>query len=281
MWTRRGWCRRGRAAPFYSGCMHFGGGGGGSTTRTMTVTTTVTVQGVMSVPYRYTLPVWTQVWDPTLDHYVWHVGDEYFWGERSQPFSHTYNVTHTVVLPDESVAEEPADSEVLREMLGRGEISREEYWRNIDPSLDSVADPAELLMPPWGLGSLRNVLRNPKAWLRSLGRSGGIAESVRLGKIGEAALNRTGGRPQVRLPTSMGPRVVDNVLNGIGREAKVGRVALTKRIGRQVAKDAELVRKGELKGYEWHFYRGKTGVGPTGPLRRELEKAGFRIVEYP
>ena len=105
-----GLVQAGPCGSLYSGCMHFGGGaGGGAGTRTITVTTTVTVHGVMSVPYRYTLPVWTQVWDPTLDHYVWHVGDEYFWGERSQPFSYTYNVTHTVVLPDESVAEEPAD----------------------------------------------------------------------------------------------------------------------------------------------------------------------------
>ena len=113
----------------YSGCMHFGGGGGGSTTRTMTVTTTVTVHGVMSVPYRYTLPVWTQVWDPTLDHYVWHVGDEYFWGERSQPFSHTYNVTRTVVLPDESVAEEPADSGVPAS-IGNDDPAREHLSQN-------------------------------------------------------------------------------------------------------------------------------------------------------
>ena len=259
-----------------------GGGGGGSSTRTITVTTTVTVSGVMSVTYRYAVPVWTEVWDPTLDHYVWHVGDEYYWGERSVPYSFSFNVTHTITVPDESVAEEPADSEILGDMLRRGEISHDEYLMNVDPPLDSEADLVELLIPPWGIGSLRNVVRNPKAWLRSLlGRSGGIAESVRLGKIGEARLNRTGGTPQVRLPTPMGPRVVDNVRNNIGREAKVGRAALTSRIRRQIAKDAYLVQRGRLKGYEWHFSRGKTGVGPTGPLRAELEKAGIKIVEYP
>ncbi len=42
-------------------CMAGGGAGGGSTTRTMTVTTTVTVHGVMAVPYRYAVPVWTRV----------------------------------------------------------------------------------------------------------------------------------------------------------------------------------------------------------------------------
>ena len=260
-------------------CMAGGGGGGGATTRTITVTTTVTVSGVTSVPYRYALPVWTQVWNG--DGYAWYVGDEYFWGERSVTQSFSFNVTRTITVPDESVADEPSDSEILGGMLRRGEISDDEYWMNVDPPLGSEADLVELLYPPWGIGSLRNVARNPRAWVRSLlGRSGGIAESVRLGKIGEAALNRTGGKPQVRLPTSMGPRIVDNVRNEIGREAKVGRVALTSRISRQVAKDAELVRNGALKGYEWHFYRGKTGVGPTGPLRAELEKAGIKIVEY-
>ena len=102
-----GLVRTGPCDALNSGCMHFGGGG--SSTRTVTVTTTVTVSGVMSVPYRYALPVWTQVWDPTLDHYVWHVGDEYFWGQSTQSYSYSFNVTTTITIPDESVAEEPAD----------------------------------------------------------------------------------------------------------------------------------------------------------------------------
>ncbi len=123
-----GLVRTGPCDALNSGCMHFGGGGGGgSTTRTMTVTTTVTVSGVMSVPYRHALPVWTQVWDPTLDHYVWHVGDEYFWGERSQAYSFSFNVTTTITIPDESVADEPADKS---EILGSGsETNVEEKTR--------------------------------------------------------------------------------------------------------------------------------------------------------
>ena len=55
-----------------SGCMHFGGGaGGGSTTRTMTVT----VHGVMVIPYRYAVPVWTEVGSGSIESdgaSVWH-----------------------------------------------------------------------------------------------------------------------------------------------------------------------------------------------------------------
>ena len=282
-----GLVQAGPCSALNSGCMHLdgGGSGGGSTTRTVTVTTTETVHGVMAIPYRYAVPVWTRVggsaW-PGGNDFVYDVSYDYFWGVDYQPYSYTHNVTRTIALEDHSVADEPTDSEILQGMFVRGEISEDEYWMSVDPSLDSVADPVELLLPPWGFGSLRNVLRNPKVWLRSLfGRSGGIAESVRLGKIGEARLNRTGGTPQVRLPTSMGPRVVDNVLNRIGRESKVGRAALTSSIRRQIAKDVELVKEGALRGYEWHFYRGKTGVGPTRPLRAELERAGIKIVEYP
>ena len=126
-----GLVQRGPCSVLNSSCMHFsGGGGGGATTRTITVTTTVTVHGVMSVPYRYAVPVWTQVWDPTLDHYVWHVGDEYFWGERSVPYSFSYDVTRTIAVPDEAVAEEPADDNWTRTDLGGAVASSMVYDDN-------------------------------------------------------------------------------------------------------------------------------------------------------
>ena len=198
------------------------------------------------------------------------------------PVYQTFEIATTLV-EEQHPADEPvpkSDSEIFREMLERGEISAEEYWMNVDPPLDSVFDPVELLMPPYGSGGALKLLRNPKAWRSLFLRPGHIAESVRLGKIGEAALNRTGGKPQVRLRTSLGPRVVDKVRNRIGREAKVGRVALTSRIRGQIAKDAELLRTQMSKGYEWHFYRGRTGIGPTAPLRDALDNAGIKIVEY-
>ena len=95
-------------------CLHLGGGGagGGSTTRTTTVTTTETVHGVMAVPYRYAVPVWTRVggsaW-PGGNDYVYDLTYDYFWGVDYQPYSYTYNVTRTVAVEDQSPADEPAD----------------------------------------------------------------------------------------------------------------------------------------------------------------------------
>ena len=87
------------------GCLHFGGGGagGGSTTRTVTVTTTETVHGVMAIPYRHAVPVWTRVGGS-----AWPGGND-FWGVDYQPYSFSHNVTRTVAVEDQSVAEEPAD----------------------------------------------------------------------------------------------------------------------------------------------------------------------------
>ena len=95
------------------GCLHFdGGGGGGSTTRTVTVTTTETVHGVMAVPYRYAVPVWTTVggsaW-PGGNDYVYDLSYDYFWGVDYQPYSYSYNVTRTITLEDHSVADQPED----------------------------------------------------------------------------------------------------------------------------------------------------------------------------
>jgi hypothetical protein len=76
----------------------------------------------------------------------------------------------------------------------------------------------------------------------------------------------------------LGWRVIDNLAGGIARESKMGYVALTQRIGLQVAKDAELLREVPYKAYEWHFFPGRTGIGPSEPLRQALRKAGITIV---
>ena len=105
--VREGWCDG-------ITCLHLdgGGGGGGSTTRTVTVTTTETVHGVMAVPYRYAVPVWTRVggsaW-PGGNDFVYDVSYDYFWGVDYQPYSYTHNVTRTITLEDHSVADEPTD----------------------------------------------------------------------------------------------------------------------------------------------------------------------------
>ena len=88
-------------------CMAGGGAGAGGGSTTRTTTATVTVHGVMAVPYLHAVPAWTEVWDSSLDRYVLHQTYDYYWGEIHLPFS--YDVTVTIALEDQSVADEPAD----------------------------------------------------------------------------------------------------------------------------------------------------------------------------
>jgi len=102
-------------------------------------------------------------------------------------------------------------------------------------------------------------------------------------KTDEAFLRDSfGGEMNVSRNTPFGRRELDNLASGIGREAKHGRTSLTKRIRRQIAKDKALLRNSEtdIEDVEWHFFPGKTGKGPTGPLRRRLEKAGIDVIVH-
>ena len=95
-----------RAGPMcpVGGAMLCMDGGGGSTARTVTVTETV--YGVVAIPYGYSVPSWTRVWDRGLDHYVWDLSYDHYWAFEYRTFS--YDVTRTILLEDHSVADEPA-----------------------------------------------------------------------------------------------------------------------------------------------------------------------------
>lgn len=101
------------------------------------------------------------------------------------------------------------------------------------------------------------------------------------GKIGEDALKALGGTPQVGFKTSLGPRVVDQLVNGSANESKVGYTTLTSYITVQIAKDAELMKTGQVNGVTWWFFKSPvTGVGgPSQPLRDALQQAGIIIEE--
>ncbi len=111
----------------------------------------------------------------------------------------------------------------------------------------------------------------------------GIQANRVAGQVGENFLAQTyGGASQVTRQTSLGRRVIDNLSNSIARESKVGRTALTRRVKLQIAKDKELMStpgSGVLN-VEWHFFAGRTGVGPTAPLRAALERAGITITVH-
>ncbi len=102
-----------------------------------------------------------------------------------------------------------------------------------------------------------------------------LAENKEAGKVGEDFLHQTfGGTQQVSRNTSDGRRVIDNLTEvGTSQESKVGRVSNSSSIKRQVAKDVELLNTSNngINRVEWHFFSGKTGIGPSKNLIQNLE----------
>ena len=106
-----------------------------------------------------------------------------------------------------------------------------------------------------------------------------VGSNRAIGKSAEAMLRMFYGGGPVSKATQLGMRHIDNLVDGIAMEAKVGRVALTPRIQRQIAKDLLMMRdaRSGVTAVEWHFFPGKSGVGPTGPLSKALIDAGITI----
>ncbi|AZE64390.1 two-partner secretion domain-containing protein [Pseudomonas synxantha] len=100
------------------------------------------------------------------------------------------------------------------------------------------------------------------------------------GRIGEEALKPLGGQSQVTFQTTQGARVVDQLAPGsIAHESKVGYTSLDANTALQVAKDAELLRRGLVNGVTWNFFKSPvTGrVGPAAALEKALSEAGIKI----
>jgi hypothetical protein len=102
-------------------------------------------------------------------------------------------------------------------------------------------------------------------------------------KIGEDALKALGGESQVYFRTSQGGRYVDQLVNGIANESKVGYQSLTPTISRQIAKDVELINSGQIQGSTWHFFQSPvTGMGgPSQPLLNALQQNGINVIIHP
>uniref|UniRef100_UPI00402BB438 RHS repeat-associated core domain-containing protein n=1 Tax=Methylomonas sp. PHL2-19 TaxID=3438878 RepID=UPI00402BB438 len=111
-----------------------------------------------------------------------------------------------------------------------------------------------------------------------------IKSSIQANKIaGDAAadfLNSVyGGAREVSKSTSLGTRYLDNLVDGVAMESKVGRTSLSSRIELQISKDVELLNNpvSGVNSVEWHFFQGKTGIGPTAPLLQRLESCGITV----
>ena len=93
----------------------------------------------------------------------------------------------------------------------------------------------------------------------------------------------SGGRPNVYFSTSLGPRYVDQLANGIIYESKVGEQAGSfNKLLLQMKKDHEIVNGKEIKEAIWYFFRNpNTGKIATDPkIFRALEKYGIKYVIY-
>ncbi|WP_127584521.1 hypothetical protein [Paenibacillus koleovorans] len=69
--------------------------------------------------------------------------------------------------------------------------------------------------------------------------------------------------------------------DGLFHEAKFGYISKSEAVERQLAKDLELLETaGPIKGVVWHFFRDSRNgkLGPSKPLRKELEKRGILVI---
>jgi RHS repeat-associated protein len=101
-----------------------------------------------------------------------------------------------------------------------------------------------------------------------------------LAKWGEARLGEYlnwAGASQVTFQTSRGVRRVDRVVGDVAYEAKAGlNVKRTPRMTEEILKDEELIRSGQVRAVEWHFFQ---GVRPS--LLRYLTAHGIDYVVHP
>ena len=100
------------------------------------------------------------------------------------------------------------------------------------------------------------------------------------GVVGESALQQLGGTSQYYFSTSLGGRYVDQLVDDVANESKVGYTSLTQSVQTQIAKDTELLQTGSVQGVTWNFFTSPvTGRGgPSGPLYNALQNAGFGVV---
>jgi hypothetical protein len=100
------------------------------------------------------------------------------------------------------------------------------------------------------------------------------------GEVGEAALRQLGGESHKFFRTSRGARFVDQFVDGVAHESKVGYTSLTAFVRRQIDKDIELIQGTSAESVVWHFLKSPvTGLGgPSGPLEKALRKAGIDIL---
>jgi len=205
-------------------------------------------------------------------------GDPTGAGDESTPSS-TPRREHLSV--EEALRRSALEIEDIRRVLHKhADTDRKAQIQPID--LEELAENAVLLLLPGpdaiviakAVGKAYDVIRAAKLANAARGAIGAT------GKIGEAALKNLGGESQAFFRTSQGTRYVDQLINGIANESKVGYQTLNATTRSQIAKDVELIQSGQIQGAAWHFFRSPvTGLGgPSGPLSDALRQAGIDVI---
>lgn len=102
------------------------------------------------------------------------------------------------------------------------------------------------------------------------------------GGVGENFLKLFGGESQVYFKTSQGGRYIDQLVNSVAHESKVGYQSLTANISRQISKDVELIQSGQIQSASWHFFRSPVTerVGLSQPLLEALQKWEINVIVH-
>jgi RHS repeat-associated protein len=130
---------------------------------------------------------------------------------------------------------------------------------------------------PGSLGSMAGRAQEVAEAMTTAKTAGGQIGATK--DVGENALKALGGEPQAFFKTSMGDRFIDQLVNGVAYESKVGYTTLTERISLQIDKDVELMHTGQIQDASWHFFQSPvTGQGgPSEPLLRALLNAKIGV----
>ncbi len=136
--------------------------------------------------------------------------------------------------------------------------------------------PPQLSAPAIGTKSALMALG---LYFKSLGKNKGTYFMG--GRAGEKYLAAIVGgvAKPVTFRTSKGIRFVDVLVDDIAHESKVGFTELTPFIKKQILKDAELLKNGDIEGVKWHFFKSEIS-GKGGANQKVYDFLKENGIEY-
>ena len=76
---------------------------------------------------------------------------------------------------------------------------------------------------------------------------------------------------------NLSKRIFDVVADGVAHESKVGAVAMSPSIRKQIESDAWLIKNGDIKGSQWHFFPSdeSSSIGAADSVLALLKEHGI------